>query len=67
MTWHPRVRAAVAPVAPILAGSQATNLALLVSANLARRRHGEEIARVLTGKRPLHPVNREVLDRLALA
>jgi D-3-phosphoglycerate dehydrogenase len=31
-----------------------------------RRRHGEEITRVLTGKRPLHPVNREVLDRLAL-
>jgi D-3-phosphoglycerate dehydrogenase len=31
-----------------------------------RRRHGEEIARVLTGKRPLHPVNREVLDRLSL-
>ena len=31
-----------------------------------RRRHGEEIARVLSGKRPLHPVNREVLDRLTL-
>jgi D-3-phosphoglycerate dehydrogenase / 2-oxoglutarate reductase len=36
------------------------------SAVARRRRHGEEIARVLTGKRPLHPVNREVLDRLAL-
>ena len=35
--------------------------------SVARRiRHGEEIARVLTGKRPLHPVNREVLDRLPL-
>jgi len=31
-----------------------------------RRRHGEEIARVLSGKRPLHPVNHEVLDRLPL-
>jgi D-3-phosphoglycerate dehydrogenase len=36
------------------------------SAVARRRRHGEEIARVLTGKRPLHPVNREVLDRLML-
>ena len=36
------------------------------SAVARRRRHGEEIARVLTGKRPLHPVNREVLDRLPL-
>jgi D-3-phosphoglycerate dehydrogenase / 2-oxoglutarate reductase len=36
------------------------------SAVARRRRHGEEIARVLTGKRPLHPVNREVLDRLTL-
>jgi D-3-phosphoglycerate dehydrogenase len=32
-----------------------------------KRRHGEEIARVLTGKRPLHPVNRDVLERLPLA
>jgi D-3-phosphoglycerate dehydrogenase len=32
-----------------------------------RRRHGEEIARVLSGKRPLHPVNRDVLDRLPLS
>lgn len=31
-----------------------------------RRRHGEEIARVLSGKRPLNPVNRQVLDRLPL-
>jgi D-3-phosphoglycerate dehydrogenase / 2-oxoglutarate reductase len=37
------------------------------SAVARRRRHGEEIARVLTGKRPLHPVNREVLERLPLA
>ena len=36
------------------------------SAVARRRRHGEEIARVLSGKRPLHPVNREVLDRLSL-
>ncbi len=36
------------------------------SAVARRRRHGEEIARVLTGKRPLHPVNREVLERLPL-
>ena len=36
------------------------------SAVARRRRHGEEIARVLSGKRPLHPVNREVLDRLPL-
>jgi D-3-phosphoglycerate dehydrogenase len=35
--------------------------------NVARRlRHGEEIAAVLTGKRPKNCVNREVLDRLAL-
>lgn len=31
-----------------------------------RRRHGQEIAAVLTGKRPRNCVNREVLDRLAL-
>jgi D-3-phosphoglycerate dehydrogenase len=36
------------------------------SAVARRRRHGEEIARVLTGKKPLHPVNRDVLDRLPL-
>lgn len=36
------------------------------SAVARRRRHGEEIARVLTGKRPLHAVNREVLERLPL-
>jgi D-3-phosphoglycerate dehydrogenase len=36
------------------------------SAVARRRRHGEEIARVLSGKRPLHPVNREVLERLTL-
>ena len=32
-----------------------------------RRRHGEEIAAVLTGKRPKNCVNREVLDRLPLS
>jgi hypothetical protein len=37
MSWYPRVRAAVATVAPFLVASQATNLALLVSAILARR------------------------------
>jgi len=31
-----------------------------------RRRHGQEIAAVLTGKRPRNCFNREVLDRLAL-
>lgn len=31
-----------------------------------RRRHGQEIAAVLTGKRPKNCFNREVLDRLAL-
>jgi len=36
------------------------------SAVARRLRHGEEIARVLTGNRPLHPVNREVLERLPL-
>lgn len=36
--------------------------------NVARRlRHGEEIAAVLTGKRPRNCVNREVLERLPLA
>jgi Transposase DDE domain len=37
MSWYPRVRAAVATVAPFLVATQATNLALLVSAILARR------------------------------
>ena len=36
------------------------------SAVARRRRHGEEIARVLSGRRPLHPVNRQVLERLPL-
>jgi len=36
------------------------------SAVARRIRHGEEIARVLTGHRPLHPVNREVLERTTL-
>jgi D-3-phosphoglycerate dehydrogenase len=36
------------------------------SAVARRRRHGEEIARVLSGKRPLHPVNRQVLEGLPL-
>lgn len=36
------------------------------SAVARRRRHGEEIARVLSGKKPLHPVNRQVLDGLPL-
>ena len=31
-----------------------------------RRRHGQEIAAVLTGKRPRNCFNREVLERLAL-
>ncbi|MCC7367775.1 MAG: C-terminal binding protein [Chloroflexi bacterium] len=36
--------------------------------NVARRlRHGEEIAAVLTGKRPRNCVNREVLEKLPLA
>ena len=37
------------------------------SAVARRRRHGEEIAAVLSGKRPRNCFNREVLDRLALA
>lgn len=36
------------------------------SAVARRRRHGQEIARVLTGKRPLHAVNPRVLERLPL-
>lgn len=37
MPWYPRVRAAVAAVAPFLAPTQATTLALLTSAILAKR------------------------------
>jgi hypothetical protein len=37
MSWYPRVRAAIGIVAPFLVATQATNLALLVSAILARR------------------------------
>ncbi len=36
------------------------------SAVARRRRHGQEIARVLTGHRPHNPVNRAVLERLPL-
>jgi Transposase DDE domain len=37
MAWYPRVRAAVTAALPLLAPTQAANLALLVSALLARR------------------------------
>jgi hypothetical protein len=37
MPWHPRIYAAIQHVLPILLPTQATNLALLVSALLAKR------------------------------
>ena len=37
MPWYPRIHAAIQQVLPVLLPTQATNLALLVSALLAKR------------------------------